>query len=227
MLSVPGAQLHATPDGAAGEAVTPFTAFYVYAREPSAGSEWLQVGTDRHGGVRGWLKGPDTIDWAQGLTVAFREAVGRDRALLFRDADSVRELAKTRDLDQYSELYRSAEAGEKRSDSPVVAIQPPGKLDIQENFYLVPILRHEDLYLGSEQARLLQVSSVPLESDKPLAPSAAEASRPPAKTPIRPPPGPTKANRPSPPIADIAPAWCSRSIPPCRWTPISIAPARR
>ncbi|MGB5561957.1 MAG: VWA domain-containing protein, partial [Sedimenticolaceae bacterium] len=64
VLSVPGAQLHATPDGAAGEAVTPFTAFYVYAREPSAGSEWLQVGTDRHGGVRGWLKGPDTIDWA-------------------------------------------------------------------------------------------------------------------------------------------------------------------
>ncbi|MGB5613466.1 MAG: vWA domain-containing protein [Sedimenticolaceae bacterium] len=183
VLSVPGAQLHATPDGAAGEAVTPFTAFYVYAREPSAGVEWLQVGTDRHGGVRGWLKGPDTIDWAQGLTVAFREAVGRDRALLFRDADSVRELAKTRDLDQYDALYRSAEAGEKRSDSPVVAIQPPGKLDIQENFYLVPILRHEDLYLGSEQARLLQVSSVPLESDKPLAPSAAEASRPPAKTP--------------------------------------------
>ena len=38
----------------------------------------------------------------------------------------------------------------------------------QAGSILVPILRHEDSYLGSEQARLLQGSSVPLESDKPL-----------------------------------------------------------
>jgi hypothetical protein len=173
VLAVPGSRLHAEPGGAAGEPVTPFTAFYVYAREQADGHDWLQVGTDRHGGVRGWLKGESAIDWTQGLTVAFREAVGRDRALLYRDAASVRDLAKTRDMARYGELYRSAEAGEKRDDSPVVAIQPPGKLDIKEDFYLVPILRHEDLYVGSEQARLLQVSSVPLDSGNP--PPAADA----------------------------------------------------
>ena len=145
VLAVPGSRLHAEPGGAVGEPVTPFTAFYVYAREQADGNDWLQVGTDRHGGVRGWLKGAGAIDWTQGLTVAFREAVGRDRALLYRDAASVRDLAKTRDMARYGELYRSAEAGEKRDDSPVVAIQPPGKLDIKEDFYLVPILRHEDL----------------------------------------------------------------------------------
>jgi hypothetical protein len=170
VLAVPGAQLHAAPGGAATEPTVPFTAFYVYARESAAGSVWLQVGTDRHGGTSGWLEKSGSIEWAQGLTVAFREAVGRDRALLYRDADSVRDLAKTRDMEKYTELYRSAVAGEKRNDSPVVAIQPTGKLDIQENFYLVPILRHEDIYLGSERARLLQVSSVPLEGNKPLPP---------------------------------------------------------
>ena len=174
VLAVPGAQLHTTPGGSGGEAVPPFTAYYVYARQQQGGGEWLQVGTDRHGGVSGWLPQTGTIEWTQGLTVAFREAKGRDRALLYRDATSVRELAKTRDLEKYGALYRSAEAGEQRDDSPVVAIQPPGRLDIQENFYLVPILRHEDLYLGSEQARLLQVSSVPLESDKPLPPAESE-----------------------------------------------------
>ena len=56
----------------------------------------------------------------------FREAVERDRALLYRDAESVRTLAKTRDLGQYSELYKAAEAGETPPGSPVVAIQPPG-----------------------------------------------------------------------------------------------------
>jgi len=193
VLAVPGAQLHADAGGPAGEAVVPFTAFYVYARQSQAGAEWLQVGTDRHGGTIGWLKGGSAIDWAQGLTVAFREAIGRDRALLYRDAASVRELAKTRDLKKYGALYRSAEAGEKRADSPVVAIQPPGKLDIKENFYLVPILRHEDLYLGSEQARLLQVSSVPLQSDKSLPPTKATVAARPSK-PARNTAGPDAAN---------------------------------
>ena len=180
VLAVPGAQLHAAPGGAATGPAVPFTAFYVYARESAAGGIWLQVGTDRHGGTSGWLEKSGSIEWAQGLTVAFREAVGRDRALLYRDAGSVRELAKTRDMDKYSQLYSSAAAGEKRNDSPVVAIQPKGKLDIQENFYLVPILRHEDLYLGSERARLLQVSSVPLESNKTLPPAeTAVAAAPP------------------------------------------------
>ena len=45
----------------------------------------------------------------------------------------------------------------------LVAIQPPGKLDIREDFYLVPILDHEDVYLGNEMARILKVSSVPLQ----------------------------------------------------------------
>ena len=171
VLAVPDARIYSAPGAANPEAVTPFTAFYVYARTTDAGAEWLQVGTNRHGGISGWLTADETIAWAQGLTVAFREAVDRDRALLYGDAAAVRELAETQDLERYTALYRSAEAGETRADSPVVAIQPPGRLDIRENFYLVPILSHEDLYLGSEQARLLQVSSVPLEGEKSLPPT--------------------------------------------------------
>jgi hypothetical protein len=168
VLSIPGAMLYPEPEGAQGEEITPFTAFYVYARRTIGQTQWLRVGTDRHGGETGWLAGDRALDWAQGLTVAFRDPAGRDRALLYADADSVRELARSRDMQEYGRLYRAAEAGETIDDSPVVAIQPAGRLDIRENFYLVPILDHQDLYLGSEQARLLQVSSVPLDSDKPL-----------------------------------------------------------
>jgi len=122
VLAVPGARLHSAPGGSAGDQVTPFTAFYVYARETLDGMQWLQIGTDRHGGTTGWLTQKSTIEWTQGLTVAFREAIGRDRALLFRDAASVRDLASQRDLARYTELYRAAEAGEEPGDSPVVAI---------------------------------------------------------------------------------------------------------
>ena len=196
VLAVPGARLHAAAGDASGKPVTPFTAFYVYARRDNADG-WLQVGTDRHGDTDGWLKASDTIDWAQGLTVAFRNAEGADRTLLFRDADSLRSLAKSRDLQRYAALHSAAEAGQITADSPVVAIQPAGKLDIRENFYLVPILRHEDIYLGNEQSRLLQVSSVPLDSDKPVSPPPPAAPSTPAT--------PAKAERPVAPAADTQP----------------------
>lgn len=180
VLSVPGAMLHAEPGAGTGATATPFTAFYVYARRQAGDGEWLQVGTDRHGRTDGWLAAAQSIEWNQGLTVAFRDAGPGDRALLFRDADAVRDLAGADDFERYDELYRAAVAGRRASDSPVVAIQPPGRLDIRETFYLVPIIEHEDMFVGSERARLLKVSSVPLASDEaaPAVSTAAETAPP-------------------------------------------------
>lgn len=178
VLVIPGGELHASKN-ASGNAVTPFTAYYVYARE----GDWLQVGTGRHGRIDGWLNSADTIEWNQGLTVAFREPIDHDRSLLFRDAESLQNTASARDLKQYSAYYQAALQGEPSEDSPVVAIQPPGKLDIQDDFYLVPIRQHKDIYIGSEQARMLQVASVPLKT---AAEEAAEVAQARAATAERP-----------------------------------------
>jgi hypothetical protein len=165
VLSVPGARLAAQPGGTADKPVVPFTAFYVYAREQQGGREWIEVGTNRHGSRAGWLPGAETIEWNHGLTAAFRDPAGHDRVLLFRDSDSLREMAERSDLGTYRQLYDAAVKGQLPDDSPVVAIQPAGHIDIQEDFYLVPIQRYEDVYLGGAKARLLQVSSVPLAAD--------------------------------------------------------------
>jgi len=162
VLSVPGARMASEPGGQTHTAVVPFTAYYVYARREQGGREWLELGTDRHGSRAGWLPGADCIKWNHGLTAAFRDPAGHDRALLFRDSDSLRRLAGQSDLAAYQRLYGEALQGQLSADSPVVAMQPPGHIDIREDFYLVPIHRYEDVYLGSEKARLLQVSSVPL-----------------------------------------------------------------
>jgi serine/threonine-protein kinase PpkA len=169
VLSVPGARLATEAGGKGGEAVTPFTAFYVYARTTLGSTEWVAVGTDRHGTRAGWLPLASTLEWNHGLTAAFRDPVGHDRVLLFKDQESARKLAGQPDLTAYDRLYEEAVQEKLSADSPVIAIQPPGYIDIREDFYLVPIRRHEDIYLGSEQARLLQVSSVPMvsEQDKP------------------------------------------------------------
>jgi serine/threonine-protein kinase PpkA len=164
VLAIPGAQLH-NAIGEPGEAITPFTAYYVYARKQQGGEEWLQVGTDRYGKLQGWVRNSDALEWNQGLTVTFREPVNHDRALLFRDAKALQKLASEKNLDNYKQLYQSAVNGTISDRSPVVAIQPPGKLDIRENFYLVPIRQHQDVYIGNEQARMLQVASVPLKTE--------------------------------------------------------------
>ena len=184
VLSIPGAELHRAPGQEAAETAVPFTAFYVYERSDRADGEWLKVGTDRHDGTAGWIPAADTIAWNQGLTVAFRDPAGRDRALLYRDAESARALSDESQLGAYRRLYEAAAEGTQPADSPVLAIQPPGKLDIRRNFYLVPILQHEDLYMGDERARLLQVSSVPLQQTTTSTDDAATDRAPQVEPPV-------------------------------------------
>jgi serine/threonine-protein kinase PpkA len=162
VLSTPDARLAAEPGGQGSTAVVPFTSFYVYARREHGGTQWVQVGTDRHGTRTGWLPAASTLEWNHGLTAAFRNPAGHDRVLLFKDSASLRRLVQEHDLTAYQRLYDQAQQDVLPPDSPVVAIQPPGFIDIQEDFYLIPILQHEDVYLGNEQARMLEVSSVPL-----------------------------------------------------------------
>lgn len=162
VLSKPGARIFSAVQQGDGSAATPFSAYYIYARQQRDGSNWLQLGLNRYGQIAGWMPEQDTIPWNQGLTVAFRDPLGADRVLLFRDKQSLKQLIEKHDPAAYQSLYQAAETGELKQDSPVIAIQPRTHIDILKDFYLVPIRDHEDVYLGNEQARMLQVSSVPL-----------------------------------------------------------------
>nr|MDJ0807945.1 vWA domain-containing protein [Gammaproteobacteria bacterium] len=166
VLTKPGALMFAEAQRGEGTKTTPFNAYYVYAKKQLNGTNWLQLGSNRHGNIAGWASEEDLIPWNQGLTVAFRDPVGNDRVLLFRDQQSLRSLVDSQDDKAYESLYAAAVSGELNADSPVVAIQPKTYVDILKDFYLVPIRDHEDVYLGSETARILQVSSVPLQSEK-------------------------------------------------------------
>jgi serine/threonine-protein kinase PpkA len=162
VLSVPGARIASEPGGQPGEELVPFTTLYVYARQQHDGQEWVEVGTTRYGNRTGWLPGSESIEWNHALTAAFRDPAGHNRVLLFKDSASLRDLAGQTDLSTYQRLYDEAVTEQLSADSPVIAIQPPGHIDIREDFYLVPIHQYEDVYLGSEKARMLEVSSVPL-----------------------------------------------------------------
>ena len=172
VLTKPGALLFEQPQQGKGTATTPFNTYYVYARENLNGSNWLQLGLTRHGELAGWAPEEDLIPWNQGLTVAFRDPLDHDRVLLFRDRVDLEKLVQTGNMKTYHKLYKSAVSGQLTPDSPVIAIQPKSYVDILKDFYLVPILDHEDVYLGNETARILKVSSVPLQSGKQETPAA-------------------------------------------------------
>jgi len=163
VLAEPSARLYSRPGGTAQftQPVTPFTIFYVYDRVSSGGTDWLRVGVDKHAGAQGWVRADNVIEWKQSLTVEFKDPLGQDRVLLFRDRSSLKSLISSRDLFGYSLLYEKAAKGEISSESPVISIQPKAYVDIQEDFYLVPITQYEDVFIGNEQGRMLKIASLP------------------------------------------------------------------
>ncbi len=160
VLSVPAARLYQQPAEAAESAeIVPFSVLYVYEK----GSDWLRVGYDSFGQVAGWVKRDQAIVWNQALTVSFKDPQDIQRVMLFNSKQALEQLVDDYDKATYQQLYDAVVADNPPPDSPVIAIQPEGHLEIRENFYLVPIKQHEDVYLGNEQARLLEIASVPLD----------------------------------------------------------------
>ena len=159
VLSVPAARLYETPaDSSRSSGIVPFSVLYVYAKE----DDWVEVGYDSFGKTAGWVKGDKAITWNQALTVSFKDPQNTQRVMMFSDKDELQRLVDDYDMEGYLALYKAVTSGAKLKDSPVIAIQPEAHIDIQDNFYLVPIIQHEDVYLGNEQARLLEIASVPL-----------------------------------------------------------------
>ncbi|MCP4388633.1 MAG: VWA domain-containing protein, partial [Gammaproteobacteria bacterium] len=160
VLSVPEAQLYQQPtDSASSATITPFSVLYVYEK----GSDWLKVGYDSFGQIAGWVKRDKAIVWNQALTVSFKDPQDIQRVMMFNSKDDLERLVNDYDKEGYQALYNAIVNGTPPENSPVIAIQPDAHLEIRENFYLVPIKQHEDVYLGNEQARLLEIASVPLD----------------------------------------------------------------
>ena len=165
VIAVPGARLVDTAGAPMqlSQPVAPFTVYYVYARRNLNGREWLQVGLDSTGDIRGWMPAEQGVEWRQTLTVGFKDPTKQPRVPLFSNRDALKQLAEQNDVARFDELRQSAISGDVSAGSPVIAVQPEGFIDIRRNFYLVPILSHEDVLVGNYQARLLEVASVPLE----------------------------------------------------------------
>jgi hypothetical protein len=165
----PGATLHAQPTAPQGRPVAGFTVAHVYARRDG----WIEIGREADGAVDGWVREERAIDWRHTMVGAFTNPAGRERTMFLRDAATLRGLLAAPDMTQQAVALR-ATAGQP--GSPVLALEPETFIDIQRNFYLLPILEAEAIQRrDGTQLRALEVISAPAELRQ--APNQADPAR--------------------------------------------------
>ncbi|MBK1642382.1 hypothetical protein CKO12_10930 [Chromatium okenii] len=172
VLTRPGAQLQPQPGTSAssgGVALPPLSVLYVYGRQRVAGQDWLEVGAAARNGAQGWLPAPTAMDWKQTLTVAFARTAAREPTLFFRDHDGLTKLLESERLvPEVNALRSTIKSGQFPADFPVLAQEPDTYIDPNQQFYLLPILGFEELYLDTgHTTTLLNVAAVTLNPPNP------------------------------------------------------------
>jgi serine/threonine-protein kinase PpkA len=154
------------------ENVPAFQAFYVYPPQPTEEerqneSGWYHVGTDNRGTIVGWMQAKDVFEWKQTLCLAFTNPALRSPVLLFDRKDKLEELIKAPTESRRTnakQLYQGIGSKQVPADFPVKSVEPSNMVDIQKEFYLLPILDFQDMQIDNREGRLLRLAAVTRDS---------------------------------------------------------------
>lgn len=168
IITRPGVVLSDSPSNQNAKPIEGFKVFYVYKRQKDTqgNEDWLQVGSDTHGHIVGWVPADKVINWAHTMVGAFTNPAGRERSLFMKnEQDEKQILLDQSGGDKAKELAKNALAG---NPGPVIAMEPETYVDITHNFYLLPILDAQQIDRPSgPPLRLLHVVSAPSQKSKP------------------------------------------------------------
>lgn len=177
VLSWPDARLAGRPGEAGDKPLPPLSRLYVYERKTVGAEEWLSVGGTSRGKTDGWLPAARGIAWKQQLSLAFTNPANRQRALLFERKEGVLEVLQASDPGASAAALAAAiESG--KGDPKVISIEPKEHIDINKQFYLLPILEAQEIATKGGSAMVLEVASVTARGTGPGAPAPASASDP-------------------------------------------------
>jgi hypothetical protein len=165
IITHPGATLAPRPDGQGAQPIAGFEVFYVYARQ-GGDSGWVQVGRGSDGRTDGWVPAAKTIAWQHTLVGAFTNPAGR-QPVLFLDAKDAEQnlLLDGHAGDTARQLLDAARGG---NAGHVIAREPDAWANIDEHFYLLPILSSAPIEREfGPPLRLLEVISAPAQPSAP------------------------------------------------------------
>ncbi len=156
VLTTPNCSLHPGPNQGTGMLQPTFTRFYVYERD----QEWLKVGPDSTGNTSGWLPKACTVEWKMQLSLAFTNPANRDRLLFFKERDHLETILDAPDPVSFVAPLREQLKKNQQTDG-VLAQEPEYFIDLQQQFYLLPILSGEEVMTeGGFRTRILNIASV-------------------------------------------------------------------
>lgn len=160
VLTTPGCKLGTTAGENKGTLQPAFSSFYVYQKADVKGQSWVEVGPDSYGKTIGWLPQSCTVDWKMQLTLSFTNPANRDRLVFFKDKKSLDDILSAPDPVSVVAPLRAHLKRDGSADG-VVAQEPEYFVDLQKQFYLLPILSGEEVMTESGfYTRLLNVASV-------------------------------------------------------------------
>ena len=141
--------------------------FYVYTR-PSAEdieleSGWYEIGTNSQGKVVGWMHAKDVFEWKQTMCLVYTHPEGRKPVLMFDTKNSVKEIIQLDDQARsknIAQIYKAIDENNISKNFVVKSVEPKRAIDIQKEFYLLPILDFEAVDFGNREARLVKLAAV-------------------------------------------------------------------
>lgn len=160
VLTTPGCKLGTQAGDDKGQLQPAFSSYYVYQKADVKGQSWVRVGPDSYGKTIGWLPQSCTVDWKMQLTLSFTNPANRDRLVFFKDKKSLDDILSAPDPVSLVAPLRAHLKRDGKADG-VVAEEPEYFVDLQKQFYLLPILSGEEVMTESGfYTRLLNVASV-------------------------------------------------------------------
>lgn len=161
VLTTPGCELVSDlRQNKKGKALPAFSRFYVYERKVSNSKTWLRVGPDSFGKTSGWLPDACTVEWKMQLTLAFTNPANRAPVMFFGARNKLEAIVDAPDPSSIlAPMWDSLKKSGKAAD--VLSREPDYAVDIQKQFYLLPILSGEEIMTDAGfRMRMLNVASV-------------------------------------------------------------------
>jgi len=141
--------------------------FYVYTKPSAEDLElelgWYEIGSNSQGKILGWMQSKDVFEWKQTMCLAYTHPVGREPVLMFdskSDITKIINLPEEERLENISKLYTSINEHNITKNFIVKSVEPKKAVDIQKEFYLLPILDFEAVEFGNREARIVQLAAV-------------------------------------------------------------------
>jgi serine/threonine-protein kinase PpkA len=121
------------------------------------------VGSSSNCKIVGWVRENFVSDWRHSLTLIFTERTGRQPVLFFKDMQALWEVAAssspgdaaTKIASEFVAIKEGRQG--RRSDFPILAMEPPGEAISKERFYLMPIFETAELFEGVKFLKLASI----------------------------------------------------------------------